>query len=51
MAAVNRWAPLLVDDRTVVVLRHVGEQCSAPKPGNGLSIADAALDDDRHHRA
>jgi phosphoserine phosphatase RsbU/P len=24
MAAVNRWAPLLVDDRTLVVLRHVG---------------------------
>lgn len=25
MAAVSRWSPLLVDDRTVVVLRHVGD--------------------------
>jgi hypothetical protein len=25
MAAVKRWAPTLADDRTVVVLRHVGD--------------------------
>jgi sigma-B regulation protein RsbU (phosphoserine phosphatase) len=32
MAAVNRWAPLLVDDRTVVVLRHVGDAEARAKP-------------------
>jgi sigma-B regulation protein RsbU (phosphoserine phosphatase) len=31
MAAVNRWSPLLVDDRTVVVLRHVGDAKARPQ--------------------